>query len=79
MAKIDNVKKAIEISKSLTDENTELSDVVCIASHVIAICLSSYGLDGKLLDGALEAINSDIKESMKAVNTIVCFMQRKEK
>lgn len=78
MANIENIKKAIEISKNLSDDNTELSDVVCIASHMIAICLSSYGLKGKLLDGALGAINEDIKNSMKAVDSIVCIMQKSE-
>ena len=76
MANIENVKKALEISKNLSDDNTELSDVVCIASHMIAICLSSYGLKGKLLDGALEAINEDIKNSMKAIDSIVCLMHK---
>lgn len=78
MANIENVKKALEISKNLADDNIGLDDVVCVASHMIAICLSSYGLKGELLDGALKAINEDIKNSMKAIDSIVCIMQKRE-
>ena len=77
MTKIENVKKALIISKNLRDENIELSDAVCIASHMIAICLCSYGLEGKLLDGALKAINVDIKNNIKDIKDIVRLMQEK--
>ena len=78
MAKIDNVKAALEISKNLSDKH-EIQDVVCIASHVIAICMVSYGFKGKILDGALEAINEDIKEDIKAFGSFIRLMKECEK
>ena len=77
MDKLEHIRKAIDFSSNMGD-NYEVSDVVCVASHMIALCMVQYGFKGDVLDGAINAINEDIKDSMKFLGDIVEKMKKEK-
>lgn len=72
MNKKNSLKKAVEICDDLNKiDEIKVSDVVNIASSMIAICMVHYGFtDGEILDGAIKAVNEDIKDTIDIIKSI---------